>query len=291
MKPFNLIVTCVVALLITAPLFSFTNTVNYNYVPTFVDNVEITIDSKTTDDDFKNITKFLEENGIIASFSNIKRNETGLITGIKIKLQDTITNNSTVSNSSSNSPINKIVFGRKNGRLYFSQTNRPDPFLGHHNRKKHCAPKGNRHAYRAQRDSILKHHFKTFDNMFDYDEEHNSFTFNGQSFNFDDMRERMEELFQFSEDENGNRQLIIQGFDNNFPFCSGNDSKPSFNFNDSVDSKKHIVIDGHNSTFDMLKKLALDNKLESVDKLKSQTAKSIYGEKAKMGAIIATTKK
>ncbi|NNC70792.1 MAG: hypothetical protein HKN90_08240, partial [Flavobacteriaceae bacterium] len=44
------------------------------------------------------------------------------------------------------------------------------------------------------------------------------------------------------------------------------------------------------STFDELDALAKDDKLDSVDVLKGKTAVSIYGKKAKDGAIIATTK-
>ena len=51
------------------------------------------------------------------------------------------------------------------------------------------------------------------------------------------------------------------------------------------------MIDGKKADFKKLDELAKSNKLKSVDFLKPDTAKSLYGKKAKDGAIIATTKK
>ncbi len=71
----------------------------------------------------------------------------------------------------------------------------------------------------------------------------------------------------------------------------GNHKKhQKFRFVDNPDTEKLIVIDGKDSDFKTLDELAKNDKLESVDVLKSQTAMSIYGKKAKDGAIIATTK-
>ena len=67
--------------------------------------------------------------------------------------------------------------------------------------------------------------------------------------------------------------------------------KKKFSFVDDPNIEKLIIIDGKEATFAQLDKLAKEDKLDSVDFLKSKTAVSIYGDKAKDGAIIATSKK
>lgn len=63
-----------------------------------------------------------------------------------------------------------------------------------------------------------------------------------------------------------------------------------FHFVDDPDIEKLIIIDGQEANFEKLDTLAKEEKLDAVEFLKSKTAMSIYGEKAKDGAIIATTK-
>ena len=66
---------------------------------------------------------------------------------------------------------------------------------------------------------------------------------------------------------------------------------PKYNFVNDPDVDKLIMIDGKESTFEELDRLAKDDQLQDVDFLKASTAVSIYGDKAKDGAIIAITKK
>jgi len=65
---------------------------------------------------------------------------------------------------------------------------------------------------------------------------------------------------------------------------------PTYNFINTPGVNKLIIIDGKESDFETLNNLAQNDQLEDVDNLKSATAISIYGQKAKDGAIIATTK-
>lgn len=278
MKHFNLILVCVVLFLMGNPLAA-RNTSTIPSLETYsANNVSITIDSKTSKKDFESITLMLEENGIITTFSNIKRNEDQLITSIKITLRDTITNNKTVSNSSSNSPINKIFFGRKNGGLFVTQSNRPDPFVMN-------SPNHNGNIqFSFDTDSIMNQQLKAIKQMFN--EEDSTLTLNGYNFNFDNMRKKMQHMFD-NMDNDGNKSMIMQNFGDHFPFC-GDDNK--YKFDDAKDIKKHIVINGRASNYTKLSSLAKQDELESVDHLKPKTAKSIYGEKGKFGAIIATTK-
>ncbi len=258
-------------------------------------NVNITVDSDTTDDELDDIKDMLKEHGITVKFSNIERNDAGELTSIKIELKDE-NGNTAVSQTSSNMPIQTFSFGKKSGSLYVSQG------------KSHF---GNfaffgddmDFDFNFDHDSIFKNRFTKLDSlrfgsMFMFDDENNVFSFNGKSFDMDELREKMEDMFIFEEDEDGGQKRFIfkGGNGNNFFFDEDGDKSPGmkkhqkFRFVDNPETEKLIVIDGKDSDFKTLDDLAKNDKLESVDVLKSQTAMSIYGNKAKDGAIIATTK-
>ena len=252
-------------------------------------NVNITVDSDTTDDELDDINDMLKEHGITVKFSNIKRNDEGELTSIKIELRDE-NGNTAVSQTSSNMPIQTFSFGRKNGSLYVSQG------------KSHF---GNfaffgddmTFDFNFDHDSIFQHHFQKLDSLrfgsiFEFDDENNKFFFNGKSIDMDELKERMNKMFIFG-DEDGN--FTFRGGDGNHFFFGDDDGNgmkkhQKFRFVDNPDTEKLIVIDGKESDFKTLDNLAKNDKLESVDVLKSKTAMSIYGKKAKDGAIIATTK-
>ena len=239
-------------------------------------NVNITVDSDTTNDELDDINDMLKEHGITVKFSNTKRNDEGELTSIKIELRDE-NGNTAVSQTSSNMPIQTFSFGRKNGSLYVSQG------------KSHF---GNfaffgddmDFDFNFNKDSIFKYHIQKLDslglgNMFIFDNENNVFSFSGRPFNMDELR-------QFDMDE------LRQKMEEMFIFEDENDTKKhqKFRFVDNPEVEKLIIIDGKESDFKTLDDLAKNDKLESVDVLKSKTAMSIYGKKAKDGAIIATTK-
>jgi hypothetical protein len=123
----------------------------------------------------------------------------------------------------------------------------------------------------------------------------------------DELKDKMNNMFIIEDDEDGKKRIIIKGHNGNHFFYdddedhilewhSDKDEKgkfkkhQKFRFVDNPDTEKLIVIDGKESDFETLDELAKNDKLESVDVLKSKTAMSIYGDKAKDGAIIATTK-
>ncbi len=168
-------------------------------------NVNITVDSDTSDEELEDIKKMLKEHGITVKFSNIERNEEGELTAIKIELKDA-NGNTAVSQTSSNRPIQTFSFGKKNNSLYVSQG------------KSHL---GNfaffgddmDFDFNFDNDSIFKHHFSKLDslrfgNMFRFDDENNIFSFNGRSFDMDELREKMEDMFIFEEDEDGGQKTI-----------------------------------------------------------------------------------
>ncbi len=267
------------------------------------DSVNITIDCDTSDDELADIKDMLKEHGITIKFSNIKRNEDKLITGIKIEIKDK-NGNSAVSQTSSSNPIQTFSFGRKNGSLYVSQGKGGFgnfAFFGDHDMD---------FDFDFDHDSIFNHHFSkldslNFNHIFKFDDEDNIMLFNGKSFDMDELKDHMYNMFIIEEGEDGGKKRIIikGGNENHFFFDDDEDhtlewhskdgehkKHQKYRFVDNPDTEKLIVIDGKDSDFKTLDDLAKNDKIESVDVLKSKTAMSIYGKKAKDGAIIATTK-
>ena len=270
------------------------------------ESVNITIDSDTSDDELADIKNMLKEHGITVKFSNIKRNDIGEILGIKIELKDD-NGNSAVSQTSSNMPIQTFSFGRKNGSLYVSQGKSGFgnfAFFGD----------DMDFDFNFDHDSIFKLHMGKLDSLnfdkmfqFDFDEDDNVFMFNGKSFDMDELKDKMNNMFIIDEDEDGKKRIIIKGHKGNHFFFDDDEDHilewhsdkdehnnikkhQKFRFVDNPETEKLIVIDGKESDFKTLDELAKNDKIESVDVLKSKTAMSIYGKKAKDGAIIATTK-
>lgn len=249
-------------------------------VNAFIANeISITIDKNTKDSEFKSIVKTLNKQGIEAKFSGIKRNNKNEIIAIKIKLQDNKGNESNTSLSSSN-PISTITLGTKNDSLYIISSNSNSFSInGTHSLSKH------------------------FD--FSFDDEEHVMTINGKTFDLDDIKEQVKDTFVFESDEDGKRMILKL---NNFDFDEedkGHEnaheqneekvwvhkkSTQKFRFIDDPNIEKLIMVDGKKVDFNKLDELAKTNKLQTVDFLKPDTAMSIYGKKAKDGAIIATTK-
>ena len=238
------------------------------------DEITITIDKNTKDSEFKSIVKTLKTHDINAKFTGIKRNKDNEIIAIKIQLEDANGNESNTSLSSDN-PISTITLGAKDDSLYIMSSNSNSlSFNGTHSLSKH------------------------FD--FSFDDDENVMTINGKTFNFDDIKEQLKDAFVFENDEDGKRMILkLNNFDFDFDdnheqeekriWISKNNSQ-KFHFVDDPEIEKLIMIDGKKADFNKLDKLAKSDKLQSVDFLKPDTAMSIYGKKAKDGAIIVITK-
>lgn len=240
-------------------------------------NVSVTIDSETTDDQIDDIVNLLNENNIVPTLTNIKRNDDGKIIGIKIVLKDS-NGNQTSSQTSSNIPISQIVFGRKDGLLYITQSNKDNGAFAFFNRP-------NMSPFQFENDSISNDPFGTFGNFnfddFFSDDNQGSFFMNGKSMTLEELKEQMKQHFG---DQMGNQNFSWFFDDENTP-----NNNQKFHFYDDPNTNKLIIIDGKESDFETLNDLAKSNKLKAVDNLKPETAISIYGNKAKDGAIIATT--
>jgi len=243
------------------------------------ENVSVTIDSSTTSDNFSEIKDMLNEQGITVTFTDVQRNDLGEITGIKILLKD-INGNQTVSQSSSYEPISQIVFGRKDGMLFIESKNMENGGFAFSNQPNLMSP------FQFDNDSIIAQHFRSFGNLnlndF-FNDENGAFFFNGKAMNLDEIKKEMEKQF-------GNMAGNSNSYSWSFNSDDTNGDQNQFNFYDNPDTNKLIIINGKESDFKSLKKLAENNEIDTVDELKPKTAISIYGNKAKDGAIIVTTK-
>jgi len=241
-------------------------------------NVSVTIDDETTDEQINDIVKLLKENGITPTLTNIQRNDEGKIIGIRIALEDT-NGNQTSSQTSSNMPISQIVFGRKDGLLYITQSSDHGAFAFFN--------RPNMMPFQFENDSLFNQQFGSFGNFnfddFFGDDNQGSFFMNGKSMTLEELKEQMKQNFG---NQMGN-QNFSWFFDDEHSQAHGQ----KFNFYDDPNTNKLIIIDGKESDFETLNSLAESDKLKAVDNLKPDTAISIYGDKAKDGAIIATTKK
>ncbi|WP_298543426.1 hypothetical protein [uncultured Aquimarina sp.] len=232
-----------------------------------------TINKNTTEKELEDLKTFFSENGIEFIIEKIQFNEQNEITSLSIILKKG--NAKSKYSSSSSEPISDVELGYKNGNLYITNSGMFD-----------ITSWKNQIGFNNQNfdlDSILKNQDFRFN--FDFDQEGDSIFFNGQHFDISKLKDQITNSFEFDEDENGNFIFNGQQFPSHFS------KSKKFSFVDDPDIEKLIIIDGAVSDFKTLDELAKSDKLDEVDFLKATTAISIYGDKAKDGAIIATTKK
>ncbi|MFD2565156.1 hypothetical protein [Aquimarina rubra] len=232
-----------------------------------------TINKNTTEKELEDLKTFFSENGIELIIEKIEFNDQNEITSLSVILKKG--NAKSKYSSSSTEPISDVELGYKNGNLYITNSGMFDinswrNQIGFNTRN-------------FDMDSILKNKNFRFD--FDFDQEGDSIFFNGKHFDMGKLKDQIMNSFDFEEDENGNFIFNGQQFPSHFS------KTKKYSFVDDPDIDKLIIIDGKESDFKTLDQLAKSDKLEEVDFLKSTTAISIYGDKAKDGAIIATTKK
>lgn len=230
------------------------------------------INKNTSEKELEDLKSFFKENGIEFIINNLEFNEAQEITSLSVTLKKG--KSKSKYSSSSGNPISEIELGYKDGSLYINNNGMFDITAWKNQSGFQQLPQNI--------DSILKKHRLAFD--FDFDEETDSLFFKGH-FDVHKFKDQIMQSFSFERDEDGNFTL------NGHPMNSFHDfSKQRYKFIDNPDIEKLIIIDGAASNFETLDRLAKDNELAEVDFLKPQTAISIYGDKAKDGAIIATTK-
>lgn len=249
------------------PLLSFTLN---DQVSAAANDVTAVINKNTTEKELKDLQVFFEESGIELQLNKVKYNSNNEIVSLNITLKKGKSKSNY--SSSSNTPITDIELGYKDGDLYIKSAGVLKIFTSKngtafHNRSINV-------------DSIMKNHGLAFK----FDQDNDSIFFKG-NMNIKKLQDKIMKAFTFIKDEDG-----TFSFNGNFPSNFHSSGKQKFKFIDSPDIEKLIIIDGKESDFKTLDKLANEDKLAEVDFLKSKTAISIYGDKAKDGAIIATTK-
>ncbi len=256
-------------------LASFTEQPNKPSTSKNIQSDEITavINKNTTEKELEDLTTFFAENDIELLIKKIEYNDQNEITSLSLTLKKG--NSKSQYSSSSKQPISEIKLGYKDNSLYIDNTGMFDI----------AAWKGQSKFInqKIDLDSLIKKHNFAFD--FNFDEDTDSLAFNGH-FNIQKFKDQIMNSFSFEEDEDGN--FFFHGK----PMAPFQNQKyQKFRFVDNPNIEKLIIIDGKEADFDTLDSLAKSDQLAEVDFLKPNTAISIYGDKAKDGAIIAITTK
>lgn len=262
----NLIIFCLTIFAFTISTSAYSNHEKTEVAITQEsDNITAVITKKTTDNQFQELTSYFKDNGITLNLNKVDYNDQEEITSLKISLEkDGQTSNYGLS---SNQPISDITLGYKDEHLFIT------------------ADSKNNIASTNSISSLMEQFGggKSIDSLLTT----NSFDFN---FSNNDIQDFL-----------NNNSIDIQSLTNQF-FSQINgvnpasistktsSNIPTYNFINTPGVDKLIIINGEESDFETLNNLAQNDQLKDVDNLKSTTAVSLYGQKAKDGAIIATTK-
>ncbi|WP_025741763.1 hypothetical protein [Aquimarina pacifica] len=236
------------------------------------DEITAIINKDTSEKELDDLKAFFYDNGIELIIKKIEYNQNNELTSLSIILKKG--NSKSQYSSSSNTPISKLELGYKNGGLFI--TNSGISGTNILNNLSHFSYPN------IDMDSIMKKHGLAFN--FNFEEENDSIL--GSHFDIHKLKDQFMQSFNFEEDENGN---LVFGGKQMQPFQNQRSQKYSFVDNPNIE--KLIIIDGKEANFETLDDLANSDQLAEVDFLKPITAISIYGDKAKDGAIIAITKK
>jgi len=251
-------------------LSSFTKNAFQHYIAQS-DEITAVINKDTTEKELDDLKNFFAENNIELLVKKIAYNKQNELTSLSITLKKG--NSKSQYASSSNTPISEIELGYKDGVLFINNSGTFD-----------IASMGKQFSFtfpKVSMDSIMKQHGFAFN----FNQDADSLLFKGQ-INIQKLKDQLMNSFSFDQDKDGNPILnghplhAFKGF-----------QKQKFNFVDNPDIEKLIIVDGKESNFETLSKLAKKDQLDEVDFLKPEIATSIYGDKAKDGAIIAITKK
>lgn len=232
-------------------------------------DVIATISKETTEKQFEELFVYFKENGIVLNLNKIKYNEKNEITGIHIKLEKDGQQSSYAMHT--NVPIKEIELGYKSNQLFVK-------------------PKA---------DSLDLGNVDVGDLMQQFNQKGMSFDIDS-FFNDKNIDEQMGNLSQFFQNSFGSIDELMEQMQgkivdsssfSNTNKATSKSSFPTYNFINTPGVEKLIIIDGKESNFETLNTLAKNNRLNIVDSLKPSTAMSLYGDKAKDGAVIATTLK
>lgn len=270
MKKWIILGTCILGML---PLIAFTTVSQKGNPIKSIQSDEITavINKNTSEQELEDLKKFFSENGIELLLKKIEFNSKNEIISLDITLKKG--NAKSQYSSSSNVPISEIKLGYKNGSLYITNSGMHDIAI--------FKKQSGFNFPDIDMDSVMKKHSFTFD----FSDNKDSLFLKG-NFDIQKLKEQIMESFNFDEDQS--ESFFFNG-QQIHPFQ--NSSSQKYNFIDNPDIQKLIIINGKEADFKTLDAHAKSDNLAEVDFLKPKTAISIYGNKAKDGAIIATTKK
>ena len=237
-------------------------------------NVTATITKNTSDKQLQDLKKYFEENAINVDIKNTKRNNQNEITSITIEIKKESQQSNY--NLNSNTPINNLELGYKNGDVFIKNTTKA--FTQEINNSLQDLLSDFNKINNQSIDSILSENQFSFS----FGTEDIQKLLDNSSINFDELQQQFfNHFFKPNSDETTS----------NLGTPSQNKKRiPKYSFF-NLKQDKLIIIDGKESNYDTLSDLANKDLLEEVDNLKPTTAISIYGNKAKNGAIIAISKK
>ena len=267
-------------LILISALISFSNAWAFSNVTTIhivqqTDNITATITTETTDQQLTDLKQYFEENGILLTVTDIARNTTNQITGLNLTIKKE--NQQSSFNSNSNRPIADLELGYKEGNVFVGNLETSLSLNG--NMSLQNLINGFNKNEGVSLDSLLSQHQFSFS----FGSEDIKELLNNSSFDFDQIQDQFFGQF-FNTDPKKNNPKSVNPTKNN------SNTIPKYNFFNNKNIQKLIIIDGNESNFETLDALAKADKLKEVDNLKPSTAMSIYGEKAKDGAIIATSR-
>lgn len=252
-------------------IFLTINSFGFSQTTSVENSVNITIDKNTTDEDLEGIKSMLAEHNVTSNFNDINRNSKNEITSISIELKSEHSAASSSYNFSGTA-IKPISFGIKNDNLYIGQS---DFDFGMSSLKNRLS----QFNFFSDNDSIFEKGFSGFRNFFGNTKD--PFFIGRDSTSIESIKEMLRNKLHLKESD-------VDAFNSMFDDQKEQNNQ-RYSFIDDPDKDKLIVIDGEISDFNKLDELAKSNKIETVDILKPKTAMSIYGKKAKDGAIIVIT--
>jgi len=238
---------------------------------------EKTITKNATADDLEKITNELAEKDFSVEFSNLEYNSAKEITGITIKYGGPNSNSGTYSVSSEN-PINTIVISSKNGGISLNSV----------------GSNGNSAIMSQGGDVDTENKTAEIEMEFKKRREEMEAKRKLMRVEMAERRKEMQEKMDGTTEKNEKNEAEYQA-KRKAKMTTKNLNSTQLNkyelkeFYENSEIKPYIIVNGIESSEAEMKSIE-PSAIESVNILKEKNAVALYGEKAKNGAIIVTTR-
>ncbi|MDU8886045.1 M56 family metallopeptidase [Yeosuana sp. MJ-SS3] len=259
---------------------------NQNIAKISKDNQMVIITKDFTDNDFDKVKEQLKKEGLTVKFKNVKRNDSGEITGLKIDVSSKESNaNYNINGDEPIKPI-KISFDKEgnnisigNGHYHYKVASENEFYFSDDETedvKVHVAKVGSsKKLHTVATDKNVIHIHSDTDVEFDDDKD----------------------IIILKKDKDGNivkdtmedEDVFVVGDDNSFKVKSIGKGKNKVLFLNSEEGEPLIIIDDNEATEKDMNELDSD-KIEKMEVLKGNSAIEKYGDKGKNGVILITTK-